>query len=89
MSSPFFKEDYIGFCRASDFSYIPSIREMELTCFTDNFGSCATFNNQLGTEQSRMDEFNILKSTKGIAYSRRVRSLFKNLIWRTRNEEPL
>lgn len=63
MSCPFFKEDYIGYCSASDFPYIPSICEMEQQCFNDSFDSCVNFSNPLATEHNRMDEFNILKST--------------------------
>jgi hypothetical protein len=63
MSCPFFKEDYIGFCGASDFPYIPSIIELEQTCFKDSFKSCVNFNNLLVTENNRTCEFNTLKAT--------------------------
>jgi len=63
MPCPFFKEDYIGFCSASNFPYTPAIGEMEQQCFSDSFDSCANFSNLLATEHNSMDEFNILKST--------------------------
>jgi len=63
MSCPFFKEDYIGFCSASNFPYTPAIREMEQRCFSDSFDSCATFSDLLETVHKSMDKFNILAST--------------------------
>ncbi len=39
MTCQYFKEDYVGFCSASDFPYIPSISEMEKLCFKDS-GAC-------------------------------------------------
>jgi len=37
MACPFFKEDYIGYCGACDFLYIPRIIEMEQRCFKDSY----------------------------------------------------
>ncbi len=40
MACQYFKEDYVGYCSASDFPYIPSIRDLELFCFKD-FRACS------------------------------------------------
>jgi len=40
MTCQYFKEDYVGFCSASDFPYIPSICELEQLCFKD-FSACS------------------------------------------------
>jgi len=31
----YFSEDYVGFCSASEFLYVPTISEMEELCFKD------------------------------------------------------
>ena len=40
MACQYFKEAYVGYCSASDFPYIPSIRDMQLFCFKD-FRACS------------------------------------------------
>jgi len=42
MACHYFSEDYVGFCSASEFSYVPGISEMEELCFK-NFRSCPIY----------------------------------------------
>lgn len=43
MSCQYFNEDFVGFCGATEFSYVPSINEMEQLCFK-NFRDCPIYN---------------------------------------------
>ncbi len=40
MTCQHFKEDYVGYCSATDYPYIPSLRDLELFCFKD-FRACS------------------------------------------------
>ena len=42
MACHYFSEDYVAFCSASDFPYVPGIREMEELCFK-NFHCCPIY----------------------------------------------
>ncbi len=39
MACPYFSKNYVAFCSASKFPYVPGISEMEELCFK-NFRSC-------------------------------------------------
>lgn len=43
MACKYFNEDYLGFCGATAFSYVPGIGEMEQLCFKD-FHTCLIYN---------------------------------------------
>lgn len=40
MSCPYFEEGYIGTCRASESTYVPTIEVMETYCFRKIYGLC-------------------------------------------------
>jgi hypothetical protein len=64
MSCPFFKESHnIGFCNTSEFSYIPTLCEMEQQCFTDSFGTCSNyFDNFSAKEHNLISHSQVRKS---------------------------
>lgn len=43
MACQHFCDDYLGFCGASAFTYVPRISEMEQLCFK-NFEDCSIYN---------------------------------------------
>ena len=55
MACPFLKEDYVGFCSASAFPYVPSIVELEQKCFKDSCETCINCNSLQATEQVKAD----------------------------------
>ena len=42
MSCPYFEEEYIGTCGASESRYAPSIDKMETYCFKQTYRLCPT-----------------------------------------------
>jgi hypothetical protein len=47
MSCPYFEEGYIGSCRASETTYIPSIDRMETFCFKPVYRLCPVLSDYL------------------------------------------
>ncbi len=50
MACPCFQEDYVAFCGASQFPYVPCIDEMERLCFRDGYAACPIFRNLKPTD---------------------------------------
>lgn len=47
MSCPYFEEGYIGTCKASEPTHVPTIEVMERYCFKKTYGQCPMLTSSL------------------------------------------
>ena len=55
MTCPYFEDAYVGVCNASDFTYVPTINEMEHYCFKEHYRSCPTLESSLSKKETTRD----------------------------------